>query len=171
MLRELLRGHADAIAGRWFTDGLAAYAPEASALFAGQSDRFANPVGHSLRAGTTAILEALIEEADADAVRPSLEAIVAIRAVQEFPPSRALAFVFGLKRAVRSELGDAVRDPRLHLELEALDTRIDAVALLAFDAYVACRERVAELRIRELKRNIPWATGRAAQFVQIGEPG
>jgi hypothetical protein len=171
MFRSLLRPRAEAIAARWFADGVAAYAPEASTLFAGQSDPFANPVGQGLRAGTRAVLDALVDGGDDQAIRASFDGIMAVRAVQQLPPSRALAFVFALKGAVRAELDDAGRDARAQPALAELDARIDEIALLAFDAYVACRERVAELRIQELKRTIPWAVSRGGPLVQIGEPG
>jgi hypothetical protein len=36
-------------------------------------------------------------------------------------------------------------------ELLHLESRIDALSLAAFDIYMACRERIAEIRIGEVK--------------------
>ena len=60
--------------------------------------------------------------------------------------------MFLLKRAIREQLDtpsgrDAVAD-----ELPAIESRIDELALQAFDVYVQCREKIYQLRIDELKR-------------------
>ncbi len=82
----------------------------------------------------------------------ALDEIIKIRAVQEFTPSQALAFVFLLKEAVRAELGsEEDRAPALPAELADLDRQIDQVALGAFDAYMRYRGQVCELRINEVK--------------------
>jgi hypothetical protein len=54
-------------------------------------------------------------------------------------------------------------------ELVELEAGIDQVALAAFDLYVENRERLVELRIAELKRNIPWAVARA-ELAAAGSP-
>lgn len=51
---------------------------------------------------------------------------------------------------------------RLGCELAELEERIDRAALLAFDLYVEFRDRLAEIRIAELKKNIPWIVDRMA---------
>ena len=91
-----------------------------------------------------------------------------IRAVQEFSPSRAVGFVFCLKDAVRSVLGESLKDPAHASGLAELDGQIDRLALMAFDVYVQCRERFYELRVKELKRQIPWAVSRLNR--DAGEP-
>jgi hypothetical protein len=95
--------------------------------------------------------------------------IVRIRAVQQMSPSAAVGFVFRLKDAMRAELGDELRDGCFHDEMAELERGVDAAALAAFDVFTEQRERVSELRINELKRNIPWATGRTTRGVV--EPG
>jgi hypothetical protein len=76
---------------------------------------------------------------------------VKIRAVQDFSPSQALSFVFcsrsaapGIRRglASRGELA----------ELLAFETRVDNLAVMAFDLYVASRDQVARMRVEEVKR-------------------
>ena len=153
---ELLRKNRDAIVQRWFDDALATYPEDSSAAFERQKDPFANPVGHSLREGTQGIFEVLLEGEDFAKIRQYLLEIIRIRAVQQFSPSRAVGFIFGLKNAVRAELGKAVRDSQFRCELEKFDGEIDRIALAAFDIFVECREQVYELRINEVKRMIPW---------------
>lgn len=162
-LGELLRERAEVVVERWFADVLADYPSDAATAFGRERDRFANPVGHSLREGTRSILAALVNGADAESLRTTLDEIVRVRAVQQFAIPAAVGFLFRLKPAIRTVLADALDDPGIARELRELDDRIDEAALIAFDIFVQCRERVCELRINELKRNIPWVAGRMGQ--------
>jgi hypothetical protein len=166
---ELAKRHAEAIAMRWYDAVLAEYPEQTYAAWKRESDRFANPVGHSLKAGARTVLDAVLDGADADILRAAVADIVRIRAVQQMSPSAAVGFVFRLKDAIRAELGDELRDGGLQDEMTELEQRVDAAALAAFDVYAEQRERVSELRINELKRNIPWATGRTSRGAV--EPG
>ncbi len=157
---QRLRRRSAAIAQRWLTAALAAYPADSVAAFRREQNRFANPLGHALRVGTAAALEALLEGRTAEEVCSHLDEIVRMRAVQEFPPSRALEFLFALKDAVRAELGSEVLDPDLGSELTQLDRHIDRVALSAWDLYVGWRSRVYELRINEIKRTVSAFAGR-----------
>ena len=159
-LGELLRDNRDIIVQRWFDDGLATYPEDSASAFKRQKDPFANPIGHSLRLGTKAIFDALLDGADSDTIQHHLNEIVKIRAVQQVTASEAIKFVFSVKQAVRAELGRAARDPRMVDELEAFDGKVDRVALVAFDTYVQCREQVSELRIGEVKRQVSWIIDR-----------
>ncbi len=161
MLRELLRQRRSEIAERWFDDALSAYPPRTVDAWRRERDRFANPVGHALRVGTRAVLDALLDGPDAPAARRGLEEILRMRAVQEMTPSEAVRFVLRLKAVVRAELGPSLEDEGVRREMSDLEASIDDTALAAFDLYVENRARLMELRIEELKRNIPWVVGRA----------
>jgi RsbT co-antagonist protein rsbRD N-terminal domain len=155
-LREQLQEHRDAIVERWCQDALTAYADTAATAFVRERDRFANPVGHSIRAGTSEIFDALLEGADDAVIRGALDSILSIRAVQQLRVDQAIGFLFHLKDLIRAELNGAADEHAL-VELER---RIDRAALAAFETYVAYRELVCELRINEVKRTIPWAVTR-----------
>ena len=160
-LWEVLHDKQDAVIARWLDSALATYSKDAVLLFGREKDKFANPVGHSLREGTRGIVEAFLDredfaEADFERIRQYLREIVRIRAVQEFTASQAIGFVFHLKDAVRKELGKAADNPSFSRELLELDRRIDRIALAAFDVYVECREQVYELRVNEAKRRVSW---------------
>jgi hypothetical protein len=153
-LRDRLRERSSAIAGRWLGDTLNTYSGDASAAFKRQKDPFANPVGHALRVGLNAVVAALVEGEEPDEICPHLDEIIRIRAIQEFAPSEALSFVFLLKEATRAELGKAVGEPSVAAELAEFEGRIDRIGLLAFDSYVASREKVYQLRVNEVKRGV-----------------
>lgn len=160
MLKELLRKNKDAIVQKWLDDILATYPGTTAVAFKQQEDPFANPVGHSLRVGTRAIVEALIDGMEAGGIRRHLQEIIRIRAVQQFSASEAVSFVFHLKEVVRAQLGKAASDPQLISDLAEFEGRVDRVGLAAFDVFVECREQVCELRVNELKRRVSWVAAK-----------
>jgi hypothetical protein len=93
--------------------------------------------------------------------------MVKVRAIQDFRPSEAVAFAFGLKDIIREELGDAWGKKELHNELTAFNRRIDALALLVFDAYVKSREKVYELRVNEVKNRVSRLLKRANLLAEL----
>jgi hypothetical protein len=159
-LGPLLREKQDAIVRRWSADVLATYPEEAAALFEREQDRFANPVGHSVRTGARGIVAALGDGLDPEQIRAGLREIIQVRAIQQFSPARAVGFVFRLKAAIRAELVEEAADPAVRAELAALDEAIEGIVLAAFDVYVECRERVYQLRLEEAKRRVAWVVDR-----------
>jgi hypothetical protein len=153
-LRDLLHKNKKSIVERWQDYALSIYASDATRFFSSEDNRFANPVGYSLRAGTEAIYESLASGLDAEEICRHLEEIIKSRAIQDFSPSEAVAFIFSLKTAIRKELGDSLIEPCLAGEMIEFEARVDQVALFAFDIYCRCREKVSELRINEVKRSV-----------------
>ena len=152
-LKDLLHSRRAAIQKRWLEKTLETYAPDASAFFEGQKDQFANPVGQALRAGTQTMVDCLLDEMDAEKICSALEEIVKIRSIQDFTPAQAVSFVFSLRPIIREELKGELDAARL-AELARFETRIDQLALFAFDVYVKCRERLYEIRVSEVKRSV-----------------
>ncbi len=159
-LEELLRQKREGIVGRWLDEVLAAYPAEGGAFFKRQRDRFANPVGQTVREGTDGLFQALVEGADGEAMEPLLADMLRVRAIQEMAPSAAVGFVPRLKAAIRAELAEASKDAALASELVRFEQRIDRLALQAFDVYVGFRERLAQIRVRELQRQVDWILAR-----------
>ena len=153
-LSDRLRKRIAAVEERWLGDALATYPEGARDAFRRQRDPFANPVGHALRVAMHAVMEGLVDGRDAGEICASLDEVIKIRAVQEFLPSQALAFVFLLKEAIRAELGSDEQGPAFSLQWDNLQRQIDQVALVAFDAYMHYRGQVSELRINEVKRSV-----------------
>ena len=166
---ELLTKKQTAIVQQWLDEALASYAKDAAELFKKATDRFANPVGNSLREGTQGIFAALLQGAEAEEIRELLREIVQIRAVQQFSPSQAIGFIFALKDVVRKELGDTARQPQYLDELAKFEGQIDQIALVAFDLLVEYRTRVFDLRMGEMKRNVSWVLGKMGQRVVDGD--
>jgi len=81
-----------------------------------------------------------------------LDDLVRLRAVQDFTPAQALAFLFSLKKIIRDELREANHDAP-HEELFEFEARIDRLALSAFEIYARCREQLFEIRMNQMRRD------------------
>lgn len=151
-LKGLLEEKKSTILARWFDAIMETYPTDNTGFFKKQEDRFANPVGHTFSQGIESILEALIEEKDLAEGLPFFDDIIKVRAVQDFTPSKAVNFIFILKKVVREELKKEIRQDHIDDELLSFESKIDDLALFAFDIYVKCREQLNQLKIDELKR-------------------
>lgn len=136
----------EAIVREWLAWVLAEYPEQSSRFFRSELDPFRNPVGHALRQGLAVLVDELTDGFDPAKVTPVLDEIVHIRAVQDFSASQAVGFIFLLKPVLRKHLAGAA--------LERLERRIDALALAAFDLYMQCREKAAEIRVQEARRRV-----------------
>jgi len=152
MLGGLLRERKAAIAERWLASLLDTYGDDAAAFFKKRKNRFANPVGQTYAESSRAVLDEILGDMDTERVCRHLDEIVKIRAVQEFTPAKALAFVFSLKDLIREEIGDDAAGPETAGDLREIDVRIDQLALFAFDIYVMRREQVYSLRLNEIRK-------------------
>jgi hypothetical protein len=146
----LLANSRSDILQRWFQLVVEGYPSGAGRFLASETDRFANPVGQTLRRQCEALLDGLLAGRPPGELGAALDDIVRIRAVQDFTPSQAIGFVFLLKRALREQAGSEP-SPELARELVELDGRIDSLACQAFDIYMSCREKIYELRANEIR--------------------
>ena len=83
-------------------------------------------------------------------LRDSLDKIIRIRAIQEFSPSQAIGIIPFLKKVVKEELVSEVKENGNLGELNELESRMDKLTLMSFDIYMACREKIFEIRIHEI---------------------
>ncbi len=151
-LKGLLKEKKATILSRWFGAIMESYPIDITGFFQKQEDMFANPVGHAFKLGLESIFEALIEEKDLSEGLPLLDDIIKVRAVQDFTPAKALSFIFILKKMVREELEKEIRQDQISDELLSFESKIDDLALFAFNIYVKCREQINQLKVDELKR-------------------
>jgi hypothetical protein len=138
---------AEIVAERWIERTLASYPAEVHSLLSGEQDPFRNPAGHAIKESLTTLARELLSEMDEKAIAPALDALVRLRAVQDFRPSDALRFIFDLREVVAEVTGEVPR---------ALENRIDELALMAFDQYMACRDQIAGLRQKELRSRMQY---------------
>ena len=136
----------ETVAELWLRRVLRDYPQESAPFLAAERDPFRNPAGHTLRRALGILFDELLLGMDADRVTPALDSVMQLRAVQDGPPSSALKFLFQLKEILRAHCQDA--------DLSLLSSRIDEMALEAFDLFVKYRERTCQARTNEARRRV-----------------
>jgi hypothetical protein len=151
LLGEFLEKNRDAILKRWFYLILETYPAETATMMRKDKDQFTNPVGSTLSREIEILFKNLCKGAQEEKFQASLQSILKIRSVQDFSPSKAVEFIFILKRAIGETLkGEICKEPILDEWLK-LQSRIDDLALRAFDIYMDCREKICEIRANRAK--------------------
>jgi RsbRD-like negative regulator of sigma factor len=165
-LKDLLEKKQPSIVKKWFEFVIDTYAPDAAIFFKNQSDGFLNPVGGTTRSILDTLYETLLKKADTDKITVTMEPLIKIRAVQNFSPSQAVGFLFVLKTLIRKELKKELKkiDPE---ELVSMDARIDSLALIGFDVFVQCREKIYNLKTNTERSKIYTAFARAGLIKEI----
>jgi hypothetical protein len=154
MLVEILSTQRDKLIAGWVSEVRDTYPKAGRIKFVQQSEQFNDPIGHILSRDLPALLNLILDDIDEQTrVHKHLKTLCRLRSVQEFSPSEAIGFVYSLKKVVRKSLTrDELSDARILAELLAFESRIDRLAMYAFDIYMSCREDVFELRTREAAR-------------------
>ncbi len=134
-----------AIAEEWLVRILRPYPDQGARFYSASGDPLSNPVGHLYWESSRILVDELLGQMDGERVTSAIRCIVELRAVLELPPSVALAFLFELKE---------ILDDHGVASLELYYRRIDEVALVAFETYVRCRERICEARVHEAQRSV-----------------
>ncbi|MFC2149897.1 RsbRD N-terminal domain-containing protein [Calditrichota bacterium] len=138
----------------WSEAVLAEYSAEGARFLAGQKDRFLNPVGFVLNDGLAKIVEFVLSGNSDVSLDEALEDILRIRAVQNFEPSAAMKFLVDLKKVLRQKFDAPQRQNGDLASFQTIEDRIDSLLLIAFDIYSRHREKISEIRIQELKRQM-----------------
>jgi len=170
-LEKFLTQNKSSILKKWFNSILDTYPAETAKMLKREKNQFANPVGSTIYQGMDGLYQELIKGIDPETISPFLDKIIRIRAIQDFAPSRAIAFVFSLKDLVRRE-AEEVKSPQDTLsadDLSSFEARIDRLALIAFDIYMQCREQLYELRVNEVKNRSQRLLQRANLIAEIPE--
>ncbi len=168
-LGDLLLEKRAAILERWLHLIFESYPPETSRFLKKEKDRFDNPVAYQFRQGIEGIYEALLHGMGRDKVSSVLDRIISIRAIQDFSPSGAIAFIFLLKKVIREKLKREIRENGISNELLELESRIDGLALLSFDVYMKRREKLYELRVNEVKQRVSGLLRMAGLMSEVEE--
>jgi len=156
----------------WF-DGIAATYPEdTEKFFKQQKDTFANPVGTTLEDALPPLVDRLISGEPSPEASEALDSIIRVRAVQNFTPSGATAFVLLLKPILRKILKKHIaKAPRLQDNLVQLEGRVDDMLLTAFDIFMDCRQQIYELKVTTERNKIYSAFSRAGLVYEIPDSG
>ncbi len=148
-LQEALWNFRENIVNQWVSYTLETY--KASKFFKEKQDKFANPVGGSVRE-ELATLFLLISKAEADTnYADAVDQLMRLRSVQEFTPSQAVAPLNAVKHITREVLKKDKDTKHLVNELYDFDFAVDLAVLAAFDQYMISREKLYQVRIDEIR--------------------
>jgi len=161
-LDNLLSDKRSKIIKKWQDAIIASYPKDSQGFLKRTKSQFANPVGSIIGKEIETLYDEVIQGDNPEKISSCLDTIIRIRAVQDFSPSEAVAFVLQLKQIIREELGDE-RSP----DMLALESRVDEVLLMAFDVYSKCRQKIYEVRVREVKSQVRRLLERANLIVEI----
>lgn len=149
-LNEALATRREAVLERWFQAVLSTYPADTARFLASGADPFANPVGSTIRESLGRLYDRFATDAPTADLASAIDGVVRIRAVQEFTPSVAVGFVYTLRGILREELAGDALDAAGHA---ALEVGVDRLALVAFDVFMQCREKIFDIRVREIREN------------------
>jgi hypothetical protein len=148
---DLLSQNQLTILKRWFDLILETYPADTAALMRKDRNQFTNPVGSTIWQEIEGLYKGLLEGKNSEGFSASLNSILKIRSVQDFSPSNAVGFIFLLKKAMEETLKREIRKEPIREEWLKFLSRIDELALQAFDIYMDCREKICEIRINQAK--------------------
>ena len=168
-LESVLTEYKPSVVKKWIEVVIQTYPTDAQRFLRKEKDRFSNPVGNTITEQMETLYEQLVKEGDPGKLASSLDTIIRIRAVQDFKPSQAVAFVLQLKQVVRDTLEDKAPQSEFSGELRMLEKKIDETALMAFDIYSKCRRHIQELKVEEYKRQVSRLLQRANLVCEIEE--
>jgi hypothetical protein len=149
MLLQLLEQKRETILKRWIDQTIQTYEPEMVRFLKKEKNQFANPVRSTVITCLEKIYSGILKGIGVDECW-GLEEIIKLRAVQDFSPSSALSFLFAIKKIVREELENSDQYNELIKELCVFEERIDTLIGMAFDIYTECREKIYEIRLKEI---------------------
>ncbi len=165
-LGKILEKNKAAIAKKWFNLAAQTYALDTAEFLKSKTDSFANPVGNTMLTGLNGILDQLIHSMDPTTLNSYLDPIIRIRAVQDFTPSQATAFILSLKKILREYLAKDLQDHRMAAEFIEFESKIDQICLMAFDIYMQCREKVYQISANETRNRTFRAFERAGLIAE-----
>ena len=151
VFQDLLKKYKAAILERWFHLILETYPTNTATMMRKNKDQFTNPVGSTFSREIEVLFKNLCEGSQDEKCQASLDSILKIRSVQDFSPSKAVGFIFLLKRAIGETLKNEICKESAMDEWLKFQSRIDDLALQAFDIYMDCREKICEIRVNQAK--------------------
>ena len=150
-IQDLLKENKAAILERWFHLILETYPTNTAAMMRKDKNQFTNPVGSTFSREIQVLFKNICEGSQDEKCQASLDSILKIRSVQDFSPSKAVGFIFLLKRAIGETLKNEICKESVMDEWLKFQGRIDDLALQAFDIYMDCRDKICEIRVNQAR--------------------
>lgn len=152
MLERLLQERKAAILNGWMERILSTYPKDSTRFMSRKGDPFGNPIGSTYQNQTEAIVAQLCGDRDQETMDAALLEMVKVRAVQQFTPSEALGFILALREVLRGVFSDEeLADKDLAKGIKGLEAEVERLLFKAFDQFASLRERMMEIRVREIR--------------------
>ncbi len=154
-LAETLLNKRSTIITKWRDLIINTYVADTQRFMKKEKNRFANPVGQTISENVEHIYDALSSGDNLDKISTWLDDMIRIRAIQNFKPSQAIGFMLQLRKIINNELDkNSLEDDEFQDDVKALEERIEDAALLAFDIYSQCRQKLLEIKVNETQRQV-----------------
>jgi len=137
---------------KWTNLILDRYQSEGVRFFTDVNDPFRNPVGTKTKSGAEWILTEILGPMNESQLEERLSKIIMIRSIQELTAAEATSFLLMLKTVIEEELKLDEYSGIATSEVLEIFGRIDKAMLMAFDIYMANRERISQIKINEIKK-------------------
>ena len=147
-LNTLIEKNQEDILENWLNIRLSLFSKQKQSLIKTQMDPFQNPIRHQLHEGLNCILENF--EKKGEKFKEAIEQICRVLAIQDFPPSTAMALFYELKEIVR-KLAKKTGVGFNANDWVDFNSAIENMTLEAFDCYSAQREKIYQLKVDESK--------------------
>lgn len=151
MLQQILEQNKDTIIEDWAAQTFNTYEPEMVRFLHKEKNQFANPVRNTILTSTEKIYDAILNDVEFNTNYPGLEDIIKLRTVQDFSPSEALSFLFILRNIIRMKLQQSEQVSDSVKEINEFEGKMDKLTALAFDIYTNCRNKIYEIRLKEIR--------------------
>ena len=154
-LQKYLTENRRKLVDQWVASVIETYPSESVKFFKNTKDPFANPVGSTIKRSIDLLFSEIIKEKmDPVVVNEAMDPIVRLRAVQQFSPSQAIAFVFSIKHLLQKALAKNQSDKQVASFLSKVASNTEELILTAIDIYGKCREKIYTLRINQAKNSL-----------------
>jgi len=153
ILKDIIAKKKSVIVKNWIQLIFETYSSGTSKFLNVENNQFNNPVGFTTTEAVYNLFEVLINDVNPGNVKPLLLDLIKIRAVQDFTPSQAAGFVLLIKKVVRDVIRNDLSDIKIYDELSEFESNVDKAALIAFDLYQECREKVYQIHLKEIRTN------------------
>lgn len=152
-LKRFLQEKKPVILEAWFRSILQSY-PEETQPFLHKEDTFTNPIGSTIQEALAGLLAEIIQDQNLSRTKEALDELIHLRAVQDYSPAQAISFLPALKQVILRELKAANLMDTYQEEYHNLAFLIDELTMQAFDIYMGCREKIFNLKVKELQKII-----------------
>ena len=147
-MKSLIEQNKEWILKKWLNRRLALFSKQKHSLITTQMDQFQNPIRHEIFEGLKVILDNF--ETKGEKFTESLDQILRVLAIQDFPPSRAMSLFYELKEIIQ-ERAKKTGVSFGHKEWVEFNSIVEKMTLEAFDSYIDHRETIYQLKVDESK--------------------